>query len=126
MESRRSVKKFSNSYNATFTMTHTISNKSFYTIKLSNFFKDFNEYLYDDPLDSRYVHPDSLRTVGYAFTTKGTNLHRFLERLNTLIGKIDFTSQVTENHLVKFGIEGRKHNLKFDDYNLEPLSIISG
>ncbi|MEK6553028.1 MAG: carboxypeptidase-like regulatory domain-containing protein, partial [Bacteroidota bacterium] len=118
-----SVKKFSNSYNATFTMTHTISNKSFYTIKLSNFFKDFNEYLYDDPLDSRYVHPDSLRTVGYAFTTKGTNLHRFFRETNTLIGKIDFTSQVTENHLVKFGIEGRKHNLKFDDYNLEPLRI---
>ncbi|MFA5804002.1 MAG: TonB-dependent receptor [Melioribacteraceae bacterium] len=118
-----SVKKFSNSYNATFTMTHTISNKSFYTIKLSNFFKDFNEYLYENPLDSRYVHPDSLRTIGYAFTTKGTNLHRFFRETNTLIGKIDFTSQVTENHLVKFGIEGRKHNLKFDDYNLEPLRI---
>ncbi len=118
-----SVKKFSNSYNATFTMTHTISNKSFYTIKLSNFFKDFNEYLYENPLDSRYIHPDSLRTIGYAFITKGTNLHRFFRETNTLIGKIDFTSQVTENHLVKFGIEGRKHNLKFDDYNLEPLRI---
>lgn len=117
------VNKHSRSYNATFTMTHTFSSTSFYTVKVSNFFKDFNEYLYEDPSDSRYLHPDSLRTIGYAFVTKGTNLHRFFRETNTLIGKIDFTSQVTENHLIKLGVEGRSHNLKFDDYNLEPLRV---
>ncbi|MEW6193656.1 MAG: TonB-dependent receptor [Bacteroidota bacterium] len=117
------VIKYTNSYNATFTLTHTFSNTSFYTIKISDFFKDFNEHLYDSPTDSRYLHPDSLRTIGYAFTTKGTNLHRFFRETNTLIGKIDFTSQITENHLIKFGVEGRFHSLKFDDYTLEPLRI---
>lgn len=117
------VIKYTNSYNATFTMTHTFSNTSFYTIKVSDFFKDFKEHLYDDPLDSRYLHPDSLRTVGYAYVTKGTNLHRFFRETNTLIGKIDFTSQITENHLIKFGVEGRLHSLEFDDYNLEPLRV---
>lgn len=117
------VLKFTHSYNATFTMTHSLSSKSFYTLKLSNFFKDFNEHLYDDPLDPRYLHPDSLRTIGYAFLTKGTNLHRFTRETNTLIGKIDYTSQISENHLLKFGVEGRKHKLTFDDYNLEPLRI---
>lgn len=117
------VNKHSRSYNATFTMTHTFSSTSFYTVKVSNFFKDFNEYVYEDPYDSRYLHPDLLRTIGYAFVTKGTNLHRFFRETNTLIGKIDFTSQVTENHMIKLGVEGRSHNLKFDDYDLEPLRV---
>lgn len=115
------VLKYTNSYNGTFTLTHTFSSSSFYTIKVSNFFKDFKENLYEDPFDSRYLHPDSLITVGYSFLTKGTNLHRFYRETNTLIGKIDFTSQVSENHLIKFGVEGRLHKLEFDDFYLEPL-----
>jgi outer membrane receptor protein involved in Fe transport len=117
------VNKFADSYNATFTMTHTFSNTSFYTLKLSKFQKDFEEYLYEDPFDSRYMHPNSLNTVSYAFVTQGTNLHRFYRKTETLIGKLDYTSQVSENHLLKFGVEGRVHDLAFDDYNLEPLRI---
>lgn len=115
------VKKFNKSYNVTYTLTHTLSSKSFYILKVSNFFRDFKEKLYDDPYDPRYLHPDSLRTVGYAFASKGTNLHRYFRTTNTLIGKFDFTSQITNKHLIKFGIEGRWHELKVDDYNLEPL-----
>jgi len=117
------VKKFNKSYNATFTLTHTLSSKSFYVLKVSNFFRDFNEKLYDDPYDPRYLHPDSLRTVGYAFASKGTNLHRYFRTTNSLIGKLDFTSQITDKHMIKFGIEGRWHKLKVDDYNLEPLRV---
>lgn len=112
-----------NSYNATFTMTHTFSNTSFYTLKASYFSRDYNEYLYDNPLDSRYMSPDSLITIADAFLTKGTNLHRFYRQTNTAIGKLDYTSQVTDKHLIKFGIETRLHDLKFDSYNLQPLLI---
>ncbi len=115
--------KHSNAYNATFTMTHTISSKSFYTLRGSYFFKDFDEYLYANPLDSRYLHPDSLNTINYAFLTTGTNLHQFFRETNTYLAKFDFTTQLSERHLIKFGAEGRVHNLKFDDYNIEPETI---
>lgn len=118
-----SVTKHADAYNTTFTMTHTISSKSFYTLRGSYFFKDFNEYLYENPLDSRYVHPDSLNTIAYAFLTTGTNLHQFFRETNTILAKFDFTSQVFDKHMVKFGAEGRIHKLKFDDYNLEPKRI---
>ena len=117
------VNKFSNSYTSTFTMTHTFSSSSFYTIKGSYFFRDFNEYLYENPLDKRYVHPDSLNSILYAFKDGGTNLHRFFRETNTFLGKLDYTSQVHENHLLKFGFEGRMDKLEFDDYNLEPKTI---
>jgi outer membrane receptor protein involved in Fe transport len=114
------VNKFSESYNGTFTFTHLISSSTYYTLKGSYFKKDFNEYLFENPTDSRYLHPDSLNTVGFAFKTVGTNLKRFFRETNTVFGKFDFTSQVHPIHLLKFGIEGRIHELKFDDYNLIP------
>jgi len=117
------VKKFANSYNATTTITHMLSSSSFYTIKGSYFTKDFNEYTYENPFDSRYQHPDSLNIVSYSFRTKGTNLHRFYRQTNTFVGKIDFTSQAFQEHLVKFGAEIKSHRIKFDDYDLEPARL---
>jgi outer membrane receptor for ferrienterochelin and colicin len=114
------VKKYSESYNTTATMTHMLSSSSFYTIKGSYFNKDFNEYLYKNPFDRRYQHPDSLNIIQYAFRTKGTNLHRFYRQTHTYFGKIDFTNQATETHLIKVGAEVKSHRLKFDDYTLEP------
>ena len=118
------VNKHSRSYNLTTTITHMLSSSSFYTIKGSYFFKDFNEYLYKNPFDSRYLHPDSLiRPDSYSFRVKGTNLHRFFRETDTYYGKIDYTTQLTQDHLVKFGAEFKSHKLKFDDYTLEPLRI---
>jgi len=121
------VNKFSESYNGTGTITHMLSSSTFYTVKGSYFFKDFNEYLYENPFDSRYLHPDSLsfNYPSYSFRTKGTNLHHFYRETNTYLGKIDFNSQIAQEHLVKLGVEVKSYNLKFDDYNLEPL-IING
>lgn len=118
------VNKFSHSYNLTGTATHMLSSSTFYTLKGSYFFKDFNEYLYENPLDSRYLHPDSLiRPDNYSFRTKGTNLHHFFRETNTLLGRVDFTSQVAQEHLVKLGGEVKTHELFFDDYTLEPLRV---
>jgi len=117
------VKRFAKSYNATGTITHMLSSSTFYTVKGSYFSKDFNEHTFDNPFDSRYQHPDSLNNISYAFRTKGTNLHRFYRQTNTFIGKIDFTSQFLQQHLVKFGAEIKSHQIKFDDYNLEPKRL---
>ena len=119
------VSKHSRSYNLTATITHMLSSSSFYTIKGSYFFKDFNEYLYKNPLDPRYLSPDSLTTnfVDYSFRTKGTNLHQFFRETGTYYGKIDYTSQVAQSHLVKLGAEIKSHKLKFDDYYLEPKRV---
>jgi outer membrane receptor for ferrienterochelin and colicin len=119
------VNKHARSYDLTTTITHMLSSSSFYTIKGSYFFKDFNEHLYDNPLDPRYLSPDSLTTnyVSYAFRTKGTNLHRFFRETDSYSGRIDYTSQIAQAHLIKFGAEAKSHKLQFDDYTLEPLRV---
>jgi outer membrane receptor protein involved in Fe transport len=118
------VNKYARSYNLTATLTHMLSSSTFYDLKGSYFFKDFNEYLYADPFDSRYLHPDSLiRPDDYSFRTVGTNLHRFYRETNTFFGKADFNSQVNAENLIKIGAEVKTNTLKFDDYTLEPLRV---
>ena len=114
------VKKFSRSANGIATLNHTLSSKTFYSVNVSYLFKDFNEYLYEDTQDSRYLHSDSLnRPINLAFHTRGTNLHRFYRETRTLAGRVDFNSQVSRTHLLKIGAEGKTHRLDLDDYNLQ-------
>ncbi|MFH1196243.1 MAG: TonB-dependent receptor [bacterium] len=120
------VTKYTNSFNSTITMTHTFSSSSFYTIKGSVFERKFKEYLFENPFDSRYIAPDSLRTLGYSFVDEGTNPHHFQRYMKTIQGIFDFTSQVSENHLMKFGAETKIHKMAFDDYNIIPKEDESG
>jgi outer membrane receptor protein involved in Fe transport len=115
--------KFAKSYDGTVSLNHVLSPKTFYILRVNYFFKNFNQYLYANPYDPGYMHPDSLITVGYAFHNKGTDLHRFFRETQSYSAKLDFSSQVSENHLIQFGAEGKSHQLKFDDYNLEPLTL---
>ena len=115
--------KFAKSYDGTVSLNHVLSSRTFYTLRANYFFKNFNQYLYANPSDPGYMHPDSLNTIGYAFHDKGTDLHRFFRETQSITAKLDFSSQVSDNHLVQFGAEGKSHHLSFDDYNLEPLQI---
>ncbi len=110
--------KFSTSYNSWLQLTHTVSSQTFYTVNLAYFDKNFHEYLYKNPYDPRYVYSDTLQPIAYAFRTAGTNNHRFERNTKTLSLKFDFTTQLTQNHLVKLGMEGRSHRLTLDDYSL--------
>jgi outer membrane receptor for ferrienterochelin and colicin len=115
--------KFNDALTTTFTMTHTFSSTSFYTLKGSYFKRDFNEYLYENPLDSRYIHPDSLNRVGYSFLLAGTNLHHNARVTESIVAKLDYSSQVHDKHLLKFGGEFKTHDLRFDDFNVEPKTV---
>jgi outer membrane receptor for ferrienterochelin and colicin len=115
--------KFAKSYDGTLSLNHVLSSRTFYTLRANYFFKNFNQYLYANPSDPRYMHPDSLNVIPDAFHNKGTDLHRFFRETQSYTGKLDFSSQVSDNHLVQFGLEGKSHHLSFDDYHLEPLQI---
>jgi hypothetical protein len=112
------VEKYDDGYNISLNLTHSLSERAFYTFNLSNYYKRFKEYLYKNPFDSRYIHPDSLIVPSYAFHDMGTNLHRFNRNTNTWVGKFDFTAQLNPLHQIKIGLEGRLHKLFLDDYNL--------
>ena len=109
------------SYTAILSLTHTLSNATFYTLGLSAFSKEFKHYLYEDASDPRYTHPDLfIRQNGDSWATGGTDLNRKYRSTTTMLGKLDISSQVNNSHLVKYGVEVRRHRMFLEDINLRP------
>ena len=101
------------SYNIVF------GNSSFLDLNASGFDSEYKEYVYQNPLDPRYVNPARLMDAGAnAFLTGGTENWHFYHHTNTYTTKIDFTSQLTNVHQIKAGVEGDYHFLNYRDYQV--------
>jgi len=110
-------------YSLTLGITHTLSYKTFYELKLSSSYRHFWMWLFDDPDDPRYIDPyywEHQQRVNpdFWFTDYAINTYRFWRKTKSDIIKFDMTSQVTDIHMVKFGFEGKKHRLELDGYSI--------
>ena len=99
-------------WNNSFTWTSVLNERNFFTVKAARFYTDYKQYVYENPYDSRYVNPNLLKIAsGNAFLTGGQQMWHFLRNTTTSIGKLDFTSQATNEHQLKMGLEYRQHRL---------------
>jgi len=105
--------------------THVFSDASYIDVLGSVFVSDYKQYLVRDPLysiypnDLIYVNPVRLRDAGAnSFLTGGTQNWHFAHNTNTWTGKADFTSQVTQVHQLKGGIQLQFHTLRYQDYQI--------
>ena len=108
---------FQRSFLGSVSYTQLFSSKSFLDFLGSAFISDYKQYVYENPTDPRYVNPPRFSDVGgAAFYTGGTQNWHFLHNTNTYTGKLDFTSQVTDVHEIKTGIEFDYHSLRYQDF----------
>lgn len=103
-------------------LTHIISNSTFQELTFAYKYNENSYKLYDNPYDSRYVHPDSLNVPGYHFYTAGTELNRFNRNTRSIIAKWNLVSQLNQINLAKIGIEVQFDNLFYEDINLIPAT----
>ncbi len=116
--------------------THTLSNRAFYTLNASTFYKQNRTAAFDDPLDERYntflISPPETVTDDQGVTRPvlqgpgrflrgGVDLGRFQRRTRNGSLKGDFTWQALDEHLVKMGLEVRQ-----DDIFLETYALVRG
>ncbi len=112
--------------------THTLSNSTFYDLGITNNYTEFNDYLFEDPFDERYrdnrfFEQDFSNAIS-GFRGGGTDNKRFFRSTNTTLAKFDLTSQINSSNLIKIGLEGRYHTLKFRDetvFVLEEPNLLS-
>jgi outer membrane receptor protein involved in Fe transport len=103
-------------------ITHVLSQSTFYTLGLSWFSKNFKRYVYEDMHDPNYVHPNLLQQLtAYSFSTGGQDMSHFDRTTRSIIAKWDITSQVTQKHLVKGGLQYTSHKLDYDNITLIPV-----
>ena len=115
------LKKFREGQTHIFQWTHAVNAKTFYKLGVSYFSKDYKEYVYEDPNDPRYVHPDLAIEQSFSFKTGGTANTRQHRQTQTLLSKFDLESQITSTHLMKTGFEVRRHDVTFEDITLQPI-----
>jgi len=111
--------QFRNGYTQWLIWNHTLSSKTFYTLKLSDTFFDYKRYVHEDPLDPRYVDPKRLNDASKnAFKTGGTEMWHYYRNTDSFQGKVDLTSQIHASHQVKMGLDFRKHDLYFHEFEI--------
>jgi len=112
-------KRFQRSFLLSASYTHILSNAAFIDFIGSRFETTNKRYVYENPLDSRYVSPDRLRDSGNnAFLTGGTENWQFKQITTTYTGRTDLTWQINHIHQIKTGVEFQYHNLNYEDFQI--------
>jgi len=102
--------------------SHSIGANTFYTVGGSYFRKTFRHYLYENAFDPRYVHPKlSIVYDPWSFQSGGTDMSHTNRWDETVLGKLDVSSQVNEHNLVKAGVQYTHHKIFYDNYTLQPV-----
>ncbi len=115
--------------------TLLLSNAAFIDFSVSGLQSEYNQYVYENPLDPRYVDPAKKQYVsGNAFLTSGTENWHFNHTTTSITGKTDFTWQIDNINQIKTGLDFTFHNVEYQDFqimidantNFEPQLPASG
>jgi outer membrane receptor protein involved in Fe transport len=111
--------KFNNSFLGSIGYTHVFSNAAFIDFIGSGFINKYKQYVFENPLDPRYVKPERMRDVsGNAFLTGGTENWHFNHTTSTYTFKSDLTWQLNQIHQIKTGIEYKFHDIQYENFQI--------
>ena len=100
-----------------FLLNHSIGKSMFYEFKASYVDNYYGNYLYKNPLDSRYVHDRYAQSSGPGFFTGGQQKNHTERTQKDFSMKFDITWQAQKNHSLKAGLLYIDHQLS-NNYHL--------
>lgn len=116
---------YSQNYSLNLKGTITPSSKTFITLNVANRYNQQENYLYEDPWDPRYFNSENISKYdlvipgGGEFNQYGTHTDRFFRYTDTYIVKGELSSQLTDHHFIKAGV-----NLQLDKVGFESISLV--
>jgi outer membrane receptor protein involved in Fe transport len=129
------LSNFKKGFLNTLTLTNTISSRSYFTLGMSYFFRDYREYLdtsnyslsdlftRKDPFNQNYVNSKLIVAPESTFLTGGTNMAHNVHNTDTYVLKFDYTNQITQNHEFKTGFLFNQYKLFMHNINLHMSDI---
>lgn len=99
-----------------FTLNHALNARSFYVLRGARVYSESNRYTFEDPLNALYTPPSFLERPPLNFASGGAKSDHLNRSTTTYTAKAEMTSQVTPVHLLKFGVEGKYHELDFQSF----------
>ncbi|MBE0538624.1 MAG: TonB-dependent receptor [Ignavibacterium sp.] len=118
---------------------HALSNSTFYSLQGAHNIYDYKRYLFplldaggnavsfSPGMDLSLLHPDPRyqpihklnKPTPYTFVYGGTLNGQYYQRSHTTELKFDITSQITNQHEVKFGVQGKNDLMDFEDFTIQ-------
>ena len=106
-------------------INHYPSQSLYQSFKFSLNSQKYKGYLYKDLFDPRYVNPtQGIPTSDYTFRTGGNQAGRYDRVTDSYVGQWTISSQVTKEHKVQLGVEGKYH--KIYNHNLDLVNLTDG
>jgi outer membrane receptor for ferrienterochelin and colicin len=110
---------FSTSSNHSLKLNHTLDPSTFYLLTLSYYHDESKSYVFADPFDPRYAAAYGRGvTPSDVFSTGGVSSGRSERKSDTWAARLDLSSQVTNAHLMKGGVEARFNDMFIESYGL--------
>lgn len=107
------------SYLGILSYTLLLSNAAFVDFSFSGVRTEYSQFVYENPLDPRYVDPARKSDVsGNAFYTGGTENWHFYHNTNSYTVKTDLTWQFNQVNQLKTGFEIQYHTLNYRDFQI--------
>ncbi len=118
---------------------HALSGTTFYSLQGAHNVYDYKRYLfplldesgdavsYSPGMNISELHADPRyqpihklnKPTPYTFVSGGTLNGQYYQRSHTTELKFDFTSQVTNQHEIKFGVHGKNDLMDFEDFTIQ-------
>lgn len=97
----------------TYNLNQVINPRLFYDFKLSYSNSYYGSYVFEDPLDQRYIHDRYAANGSYTgFVTGGQDKGHYESTTEKYQARLDLTWQVNNNHAIEAGAEAVKY--KYD------------
>lgn len=103
---------FRTNYVHNFQISYFPTQSTFVTLKYSNNDNQYKGYLYEDEFDPRYVDPNFSSAISqFTFNYGGNETDRYDRFTKSNLILFGLESQVSKEHKLKLGLEGRFHDL---------------
>jgi len=110
-----------NSQMLTYQLNHILGKNLFYEAKFSYSKDTWGNYLYENPLDSRYIHDRYSTNASYTgFVTGGQDKGHSKTVSEKMLGRLDVTWQANYNHSIETGVQGERFS-----YNHRSSTILN-
>lgn len=126
------LQRFNKSYTNIFAVNQALSAASFYTLNLSYYFREYEQYLFENIYTGNpnkptfYEDNSTVQTPPYSFGVGGTNYNRFLRNTGTWGAKLDWSTQLSQSVNLQFGGDFRSNDIYLENINLIPMTDSTG
>ncbi|MGE5812035.1 MAG: TonB-dependent receptor plug domain-containing protein, partial [Ignavibacteria bacterium] len=111
-------KRFNEGRLLNLSLTHVLSQSTFYEIKVADFQSNNKYYTFENPVDPRYPPESYIESKPYNFKSGGAKMDHLYRESNNRTAKFELNSQADNINYIKVGFDVQLYNLLYNWYRV--------